>query len=388
MLTVVVSDLHLGTLANADAARSGEPRERLLAALAAADRIVFLGDTLELRERPLAQALEVTRPFFEALAEVAAGKRLTLVPGNHDHALAEPWLARLRLDGTPLRAEHEWGVTTADGAAGRLAALLPRTEVTLAYPGLTLRDDVYATHGHYLDVHLTMPRLEAIAAHAMVRMTGRNGSRPRDAADYEASLSPLYAFYAGLAQGATPAALRRGGSASRSVWRRMNEDDGPLLGRLLLGRVAIPGAVAALNGLGIGPFRPEITAVELRRAGLAAMGTVVDGLGIEAEHVLYGHTHRGGPWPGDDRAEWRSPGGIRLWNSGNWYREPALTDTGPADAGGGTSAHDRAAGALPSPAGSSTVPADAARAPNPYAAGTLIRLRETGEPELESLLEG
>ncbi len=135
MLTVVVSDLHLGTLAGADAARSGEPRERLLAALAEADRVVMLGDTLELRERPLAEALEVTRPFFEALAEVTAGKRLTLVPGNHDHALAEPWLARLRLDGTPLGPEQEWEVTAADGAAGRLAALLPETARHARLPG-------------------------------------------------------------------------------------------------------------------------------------------------------------------------------------------------------------------------------------------------------------
>ncbi len=207
-------------------------------------------------------------------------------------------------------------MTAADGAAGRLAALLPETTVTLAYPGLRLREDVYATHGHYLDAHLTTPRLEAIAAHAMVRLTGRDGQRPRGAADYEASLSPLYAFYAALAQGATPAALRRGGSASRAVWSRMNDGDGPRLGRLLLGRVAIPGGVAALNGLGIGPFKSEISAVELRRAGLAAMGTVADALGDGAEHVLSGHTHRAGPLPGDELAEWRSPAGIRLWNSG------------------------------------------------------------------------
>lgn len=352
MLTVVVSDLHLGTLAGADAAREGVPRERLLAALAQADRIVLLGDALELRERPLAAALEVVTPFFEALAEVTAGKRLTLVPGNHDHALAEPWLARLRLDGTPLGPEQEWPVTATDGAAGRLATLLGGTAVTLAYPGLKLRPDVYATHGHYLDAHLTLPRLEAVAAHAMVRLTGRNGDR-RSAADYEASLGPLYAFYAGLAQGATPAALRRGGSASRAVWSRMNDGDGHRLARLLLGRVAIPGGVAALNGLGLGPFNAEISATELRRAGLVAIGRVADDLGIEAEHLLYGHTHRAGPLPGDDLAEWHSPAGTRLWNTGNWYREPAL---GPADGR------------------------------NPYSAGYLVRLGESGPPELENVL--
>jgi hypothetical protein len=354
MLTAVISDLHLGTLAKADAARDGAPRERLFAALADVDRLVLLGDTLELRERPLAKALEVVSPFFTALGEVMRGKRVTLVPGNHDHALAEPWLARMRLDGETLRSEQEWQIQPGDGAAGRIAGLLPGAEVTLAYPGLRLRDDVYATHGHYLDAHLTMPRLEAIAAHTMVRITGRNGRR-RSAADYEAALSPLYAFYSGLAQGATASALRRGGSASRAVWGRMNDGDGGRLARVLLGRVAIPGGVAALNGLGVGPFAADISAAELRRAGLRSMATVADNLGVEAAHVLYGHTHRAGPLPGDDLAEWRSPRGTRLWNTGNWYREPALT--GPP-----TSRR------------------------NPYEAGYLVRVRDEGDPKLENVL--
>ncbi len=355
MLTVVISDLHLGTLAEADAARGGVPRERLLAAVAEADRVVLLGDVLELRERPLAEALEVVRPFFEALGEATAGKRLTLVPGNHDHALAEPWLAQLRVEGGTLGAQQEWQVEPGDGAAGKLAAMLPDTAVTLAYPGLELRSDVYATHGHYLDVHLTLPRLEAIAAHFMVRLTGRNGTQ-RAAADYEAALAPLYAFYAGLAQGAMPEALRRGGSASRAVWSRMNDDAGGRLGRALLGRVAIPGGVAMLNGIGLGPFRPEISAQELRRAGLVAMGRVADDLAGGAEHVISGHTHRAGPLPGDDQAEWRSPRGARLWNTGNWYREPALTNSAPSGR-------------------------------NPYAAGYLVRLRDEGEPELTNVLD-
>ena len=46
---------------------------------------------------------------------------------------------------------------------------MPDVELTLAYPGLRLRPDVYATHGHYLDLHLTVPRLESIAASAMGR---------------------------------------------------------------------------------------------------------------------------------------------------------------------------------------------------------------------------
>ena len=172
MRTAVVSDLHLGGLADADVARAGEPLEALVAAVADADRLVLLGDIVELRERPLAEALEVSRPVLEALGRALAGRQVVIVPGNHDHALSEPWLARLRLDGERLPSATEWQVTRGDGAAGRIAEWMPDCEVTLSYPGLRLRPDVYATHGHYLDLHLTVPRLESIAASGMGRLTG------------------------------------------------------------------------------------------------------------------------------------------------------------------------------------------------------------------------
>ncbi len=99
MVTAIVSDLHLGALGESDVARVPARRERLLHALAGADRVVLLGDVLELRHRPLAELLELVRPFFEEVGNVAAGRSVLIVPGNHDHALAEPWLARLRLRG-------------------------------------------------------------------------------------------------------------------------------------------------------------------------------------------------------------------------------------------------------------------------------------------------
>ena len=70
--------------------------------------------------------------------------------------------------------------------------------------------------------------------------------------------------------------------------------------RFLLGRVTIPGAVAALNGLGLGPFRATLTGEELRRSGLLAMARVAEVLAPGAEHVIFGHTHRPGPLPDDD----------------------------------------------------------------------------------------
>jgi predicted phosphodiesterase len=339
MRTVVVSDLHLGALGGADVARDGEAREALVDALSGADRVVLLGDVGEMRERPLADSLEVARPVFEQLGRALAGRPVVLVAGNHDHALAEPWLSRLRLDARGLPTETEWPVQPEEGAAGRIAAWMPEVELSLAYPGLHLREDVYATHGHYLDLHLTIPRLESIAASAMARLTGR-GKTPGSAADYEAVMGPLYAFYSGLAQGASPASLARGGSLSRDVWRaasgngRRPDSDSAVraaiavASRFLLGRVTIPGAVATLNGLGLGPFHATLTGEELRRAGLLAMARVADVLAPGAEHVIFGHTHRPGPLPGDEQAEWTTLSGSRLWNSGSWLYEGVFITRG------------------------------------------------------------
>src|SRR3954453_2677896 len=343
MRTAVVSDLHLGGLAGADVARSGRPLDALVEAVSGADRLILLGDIVELRERPLAEALEVARPVLERLGHAMAGARAGLVPGNHDHALTEPWLTRLRLAGEELPAEAEWPVAPGDGAAALIGEWMPEVELTLAYPGLRLRDDVYATHGHYLDLHLTVPRLESIAATAMGRLT-KLGQEAASAADYETILAPLYAFYAGLAQGASAAALARGSRFSRTVWQRASDGraaDAPAAPvpagreraaaaatRFLLGRVTIPGAVAALNLAGLGPFRATLTGEELRRSGLEAMARVATALAPGTAHVLFGHTHRPGPLPGDDVSEWTLPSGTRLWNSGSWLHEGAFVRTG------------------------------------------------------------
>lgn len=351
MVTAIVSDLHLGALSASDIAREPARRERLLDALSGADRIVLLGDALELRHRPLAEMLELVRPFFEELGRAADGRRVVLVPGNHDHAVGEPWLARLRLEGRALEPDMEWPVEPGDGAAGRLAGWMPDAEVRLAYPGLHLRPDVYATHGHYLDLHLTVPRLESVGASVMGRLVGR-GHECASADDYESVLAPMYAFLAGLAQGASPAVLERGGRTSRSVWQRVNGRD--RLGRVLLGQVTIPGAVAVLNRAGLGPFKPELSGDELRRSGLLAMARVTETLAPGADHVVFGHTHRPGPLPSDDPGEWTTPAGTRLWNSGNWFPEPAFLR--PSDQR------------------------------SPYWPGTVLLLEETGPPRLENVL--
>jgi predicted phosphodiesterase len=353
VLTAVVSDFHLGTARGVDLVRHPEVRVRLLEALEGADRIVLLGDALELRELPVPQALEIAAPLFRELGELAAGREVVLVGGNHDHQLIEPWLDERRLAGTLAEVGPEWIVDPVDqGVAGAVAKLMPKVELTLAYPGLWLRDDVYATHGHYLDCHMTVPRPETITASALHRSGSGGDWPPSGPAGYEAVLSPVYAFLYRLAQGRTRGELAAAGGLSRRVWRSANPRDGWSLGSLLVGRVAIPGAVIALNGFGLGPFKSDISAGELRRAGLLSIAEVVRSLGVEADHVVFGHTHRPGPLEGDSEG-WTLPGGTRLWNSGSWLHESVFLRNGRA---------------------------------SPYWPGTVLYLREEGPPELANAL--
>ncbi len=332
MVTAIVSDLHLGTVSGTDLARRADVRERLCAAVSEADRVVVLGDLLEMRERRSGEALGAAKPFLSALGEVTEGKQLVIVPGNHDHELVGPALDGARLDGrATLATEMTFGVGHGE-LSRRVAALMPRTEVSLAYPGLWLREDVWATHGHYLDMHLTVPRVECVVASALARFT----ASPQEGAEitpefYEAALSPLYAFAYSLVQGSQGRAVTRGGNLSRSVWSATNPSGRRRSPGGVALALAIPAAVIALNAMGLGPFRSDLSAVELRRAGLRAMGMVVESLGIEAEHAIFGHTHRAGPLPGESEG-WFLPGGAQLTNTGSWIHEGVfLNDRGPSN---------------------------------------------------------
>lgn len=226
MVTAIVSDLHLGTVSGGDVTRRPDVRARLLEALAPADRVVLLGDALELRERPSAEVLDLARPLLEGLGEATEGKQLVMVPGNHDHELVAPSLEAARLAGvTTLLPEGTFDPAHGPLAA-RVAALMPRTEVVLAYPGIRLREDVYATHGHYLDMHLTVPRMECVLASAIARFTGVRATGGPAVEAYEAALSPIYAFAHSMVQNSPASAVTKGGDLSRSVWKRSSPDGG------------------------------------------------------------------------------------------------------------------------------------------------------------------
>jgi Calcineurin-like phosphoesterase len=287
VVTAVVSDLHLGTRSQADLLRRPEVRERLIEAVEKVDHVVLLGDSIELRDGPPAEALEIAAPFFEQLGEVMAGRRVTVVAGNHDYQLASPWLARRRQRGAGPLGLEELSAPAAEEPLGRLARRMGRAEVVLAYPGAWLRPDVYATHGHYLDCHNAVLTFECVARRVSEVLTRepRDGYRAPD--DYEAVLGPVYRAIYRVAQSRRARSAARGAKALVRRWETVAGYRGPR-----------------------------------RRPGLGAMAKVVDGLGIQASYVVFGHLHRAGPTH-IDAAHWTTPRGVRLVNSGSWVYEPA-----------------------------------------------------------------
>jgi hypothetical protein len=206
--------------------------------------------------------------------------------------------------------------------------LAPAT-VDVAYPGLWLADGVYATHGHYVDRHSTVPSFERLAAGALGRVLGDRLEDISAPDDYEIVLAPLYALLDAIAARAPDGRGPSHANASTRAWRALAGDGRrPLRARLVAG--AFPLGIRALNRSGLGPFRADISGPELRRAGLRAMREVVARLGIDARHVIFGHTHRAGPLAADDPEDWALPGGGRLWNSGSWVLERAWTRDGTA----------------------------------------------------------
>src|SRR5881275_2226143 len=108
MPTLVISDIHLGSSSRSDVLRVPALREPLLELARSADRVVLLGDLLELRHGPPREALAAARSFFEELGRALGGGEIVVVAGNHDHLLIEPWLAQRgeREDPPPLGLEQ------------------------------------------------------------------------------------------------------------------------------------------------------------------------------------------------------------------------------------------------------------------------------------------
>jgi predicted phosphodiesterase len=280
VLAAVVSDLHLGIHTRADLLRRDDVRRKLFDGLADADELVLLGDSVELRDGSLRESLNRALPFFEALGGALDGRRLTIVPGNHDHRFVEDALGRTGRLGLEQRFEVRQG-----DALMPVVRALGHTPVELAYPGLWLRDDVYATHGHYLDCHSEAPTFECRVRALVERIRSIPHDGYRSPAEYEAALTPLYRLIDWSVQ---RSGVRAAAHQGRKLIRRWE--------------------------------RPRAERGARARLGRPAMEQVVSNLGIDARHVLFGHLHSPG--------RWETGTGAELINTGSWVDDVTSVSPG------------------------------------------------------------
>jgi UDP-2,3-diacylglucosamine pyrophosphatase LpxH len=329
--TLVLSDLHLGTRLRRDVLRSPEALEALLTSLDGADRLVLLGDVVELLEGDSRRVTEVAEPILRTIgARLGSGREVIVVPGNHDAVLVRPWLTARRGD----VAVDERIPGDATPWLARVVSWLEPAQVRVHYPGVWLSERVWATHGHYLDRHL-LPESAFGAARGLLGRLPRDGATP---ADYEAG----------------PSLTRLEAMLTRWLPRPLAAGFDDLAE--LLRAATMPGVQRRPLGHHIAPLTAMLLGAQMRRASMPALARVVHRLGVEAEWVIFGHVHRCGPLAVDDPARWRGPGG-RPWmaNSGSWVYEPLLVH--------------------------------GARPPHPYWPGGAIRIDGEGEPRAIGLLD-
>lgn len=285
-----------------DVLRRPQPLAALLEALDGVDRLVLLGDVVELLEGRPRTALGLAAEPLSAIGDaMGAGRDVVLVPGNHDRRLIAPWLRR-----RAHLAPSERVPASASLALKAVARSLRPARVTVRYPGFHVASGVFAHHGHYVDRELLPSRSTGL------RLPGGGPSAQRLAPeDYERVAS----------RGTATLDL-----LLRSIPRPVSDawDTAAGLARTA-GLAVAPRLDAVLPSPVLAPLTAGALGYQFRRSGLPAMAAVARRLGLRCDTLIFGHLHRAGPLPGDDPGEWQpDPEGPALVNTGSWVYEPLL----------------------------------------------------------------
>ena len=295
MTTLVISDLHLGNQRHGDIVRLPAVRERLFAALEEIDRLVLLGDTVELLNRRPDRSMRIAEPVLRALGQrLGPDREVVLVAGNHDAPLVRRWALSTAHELTP---DHDVPLD-ATPALRTVVSWLAPARVQVRYPGVWIGDRLWATHGHYLDRHL-LPT-SALG----VPRPGRAGLTDPGAGGYELATARRHTGRRRDRSRRHPAVLTRRASLRAfgfTVFRAP---------RLLLRN-------------GMAPLTARAIDLQMRHASIPAMARVTAQLGVQADTVVFGHVHRRGPIGGEP---WPHPDGTTYLNTGSWLREPLLID--------------------------------------------------------------
>jgi Calcineurin-like phosphoesterase len=331
--TLVISDLHIGAGRGRAALEDSSIVEPLSAAISAADRLVLLGDVIELRQGPIQDALAAaSRVLPQLLGGLGEGREVIVLAGNHDHQLQV----------------HPEALSQVESMLGSGGA-----SVRFEYPGVWLRDDVHAQHGHYLDRHTTTPAFERVAAGAMARFLKLPFSAMKEENDYERLLAPIYAWMFAISQtSAREIDASDGGGSARAL--KLIRESRHIKGLAI--QAGLRSLLGAANLARLGPFSPDLSPPALRRSSLIAFGEVLSVLNLRPRYALFGHSHRAGPLPGDDHSEWITASGVELLNTGCWvYESTDFMSEEPSD--------------------------------NPYRPGFAVELDDVGPPRLVNLLD-
>ena len=274
----MISDIHLGQGGGISVLTRPRPLATLLDALDRHDRLVLLGDVVEMQESHPSQSFPIAEPVLREIAErLGPEKHVLLLPGNHDHALVRDWA---RAAGAALPREN---TLPADASLQleQVVSWFAATRIEVHYPGIWLGDGVWATHGHYLNHYL-----RPVSSYGLHPPTGVAPATPAES-EYVAEDPPPEPH------------LRDGMLPERWVDRHWPTRLAPL-SSFLLDR-------------------------QMQRHALPAMLGVVEALGVDADWVIFGHVHRRGPRQRDDRARWSGEDGRpRLLNTGSWRYEPVI----------------------------------------------------------------
>ena len=308
MSTLVISDLHLGSRLRHDVLTQPEPLERLLAALEGVERLVLLGDVVELLEKRAERAMDVAEPVLRLIGRtLGGGREVIIVPGNHDRALIAGWVRGV---GAGLAPDTQVPVDATPELA-QIVSWLGPSRVRVHYPGVWLAPGVWATHGHYLDRHL-LPETAFGVARGLLGRVPRSGAVP---IEYERAGGPSLTRLEALVIKTLPRPLA-------AVAEDIAE---------LIRASTMPVAPLRLLHPGMARLTARVLGAQMRLASLPALSHVVGRLGIDADWVLFGHVHRLGPLPGDLEARWRGPQGRPgLLNTGSWVYEPLLVHNATA----------------------------------------------------------
>jgi hypothetical protein len=304
--TLVISDLHLGSRLGRDVLRHPEALAVLLGALDGIDRLVLLGDVVELAEKRQRQAMAAAEPVLRAIgARMGPDREIVVVPGNHDWHLTRPWA---RQQGSALTVDthvpHD-----ATPLLAQLTGWLAPARVEVRTPGVWISSRIWATHGHYLDPHL-LPE----SAYGIWRgLLGTVPSHRAHPIDYERGRGPSVTWVESFMTRWLPRPLAALADEAAELLRRLT----------------MPSIPRRLHSHRLAPITRRLLGAQMQRASTSAIAYVAQRLGVEADYVLYGHVHRSGPRDGDDLALWTGTGGHpRVANTGSWIYEPLLLHRG------------------------------------------------------------